>query len=148
MRIILKIQSANWKFWNGEYWITGVIHKNTFGFIYFNKGELVKKSGTPLQWCHNNHHDISNHWHLECLLSHMFSRASKKTSKHCVTGLCEGNRGSDRWIPLTKGKMFPLDDVIMTLPGRHCLGNYPGILSCGHVSATHLKIRNPFIFIA
>ena len=34
---------------------------------------------------------VSNHRRLDCLLSRLFWRRSKKTSKLRVTGLCEGN---------------------------------------------------------
>ena len=44
-----------------------------------------------LQWRHNERDGFSNHWHLECLLKHLFRCRSKKSSKFCVTGLCEGN---------------------------------------------------------
>ena len=37
-----------------------------------------------LQWRHNEQR-------LDCLLNRLFRRRSKKTSKLCVTGLCEGN---------------------------------------------------------
>ena len=45
----------------------------------------------PLQWHHNERDGISNHRPHYCLLNCLFSRRSKKTSKLCVTGLCEGN---------------------------------------------------------
>ena len=51
-------------------------------------GELWNVS---LQWCHNEHDGISNHWCIDYLLNHLFRRRSKKTSKLRVTGLCEGN---------------------------------------------------------
>ena len=38
---------------------------------------------------------------------------SKKTSKHCVTGLCEGNSPVTGEIPSPR-KMFPFGDVIMS----------------------------------
>ena len=44
-----------------------------------------------LQWRHNECEGVSNHQHLNCLLSHLFRRRSKKTSKLPVTGLCEAN---------------------------------------------------------
>ena len=44
-----------------------------------------------LQWCHNECNGVSNHWHLDCVLNHLFRRRSKKTSKLWVNGLCEGN---------------------------------------------------------
>ena len=44
-----------------------------------------------LQWSHNGRHGVSNHLHLDCLLSRLFRRISKNTSKLRVTGLCDGN---------------------------------------------------------
>ena len=38
----------------------------------------------PLQWCHTESHGISDHQHLDCLLSHLFRCTSKKTSRGCV----------------------------------------------------------------
>ena len=45
----------------------------------------------PLKWRHNERDGVSNHRRLDCLLSCLFRRRSKKISKLCVTGLCEGN---------------------------------------------------------
>ena len=44
-----------------------------------------------LQWCHNGRDGVSNLQPHDCLLNRLFGRSSKKTSKLCVTGLCEGN---------------------------------------------------------
>ena len=44
-----------------------------------------------LQWSHNEHDGVSNHQPHDGLLSRLFMRRSKKTSKLDVTGLCEGN---------------------------------------------------------
>ena len=44
-----------------------------------------------LQWRQNGHAGVSNHRCLNCLLSSLFRRRSKKTSKLRFTGLCEGN---------------------------------------------------------
>ena len=44
-----------------------------------------------LQWCHNGRDSVSNHQPHDCLLSRLFRRRSKKTSKLRVTGLCAGN---------------------------------------------------------
>ena len=46
-------------------------------------------SQVPLQWRHNGHDGVSNH--QPYLFDRLFRRRSKKTSKLCVTGLCEGN---------------------------------------------------------
>ena len=43
------------------------------------------------QWRHNERDGVSNQQRLDCLLSHLFRRRSKKTSKLRVTGLGEGN---------------------------------------------------------
>ena len=45
----------------------------------------------PLQWRHNEPDGVTNHRHLDCLLNCLFRCKSKKTSKLCFTGLCEGN---------------------------------------------------------
>ena len=47
----------------------------------------------PLQWRYNGRDGVSNHRRLGCLLNRLFRLKSrpKKTSKLCVTGLCEGN---------------------------------------------------------
>ena len=39
----------------------------------------------------NERDGVSNLWPLECLFNRLFRSRSKKTSKLCVTGLCEGN---------------------------------------------------------
>ena len=71
---------------------------------------------SSLQWRHNDHDGVSNHQPHGCLLSRLFRRRSKKTSKLRVTGLCAGNSpgpvNSPHKRPVTR-KMFPFDDVIM-----------------------------------
>ena len=82
--------------------------------IHFNTvSQRIVKS---LQWRHNGRDSVSNHQPRDCLLSRLFRRRSKKTSKLCVTGLCAGNspgpvNSPHKW-PVTR-KMFPFDDVIM-----------------------------------
>ena len=44
-----------------------------------------------LQWRHNECDGVSNHWRLEYLLYHLFRCRSKRASKLCAIGLCEGN---------------------------------------------------------
>ena len=72
----------------------------------------------PLLWRHNGHNSVSNHQPYDCLRRRLFRRRSKQTSKLRVTGLCAGNSPGPvnfphKW-PVTR-KMFPFDDVIMTL---------------------------------
>ena len=61
---------------------------------------------TSLQWRHNGRDSVSNHQRHDCLLNRLFRRRSKKTSKLCVTGLCEGN--SPRTNGQLRGKCFHL----------------------------------------
>ena len=58
-----------------------------------------KQKPTTLCWRYNERHGVWNHQPPDCKLSRLFRRASKKTSKLRVTGLCEGN------TPVTGG--FP-----------------------------------------
>ena len=44
-----------------------------------------------LQWRHNKRDDVANQRRLYCLLSRLFRGRSKKTTKLCAIGLCEGN---------------------------------------------------------
>ena len=57
----------------------------------------------PLQWRHNEHDDISNHWCLSGLLNCLFRCRSKKTS---TEALCHwplwGEFTGGQWIPLTR----------------------------------------------
>ena len=64
-----------------------------------------------LQWRHNEHGDVSNHRRLDCLLSYLFRRRSKKTPKHRVAGLCEGNSVVTGGFPSQRA----FDDVIMRI---------------------------------
>ena len=44
-----------------------------------------------LRWRHNGHDSVSNHQPPDCLLSRLFRRKSKKTSKLRLAGLCAVN---------------------------------------------------------
>ena len=77
------------------------------------KVHYVPKS---LRWHHNGRDGVSNHQPHDCLLNHLFTRRSKKTSNPRVTGLCAGNSPGTgefphKW-PVTL-KMFPFHDVII-----------------------------------
>ena len=77
---------------------------------------LTQKYPTTLQWRHNERDGVSNQQPHDCLLKRLFRPRSKKTSKLCVTGLCEGihrwSVNSQHKGPVT-WKLFPFDDVIM-----------------------------------
>ena len=98
-------------------WSIGVWYSSSCA--RFHKITLIATSGyvfMPLQWRNNDHDGVSNHQPHGCLLSRLFRRRSKKTSKLRVTGLCAGNSpgpvNSPYKKPVTR-KMFPFDDVIM-----------------------------------
>ena len=59
--------------------------KKTF---YTRVKKIINNS---LQWHHNEHNGVSNQQRPNCLLHCLFRHRSKKTSKLCVTGPCEGN---------------------------------------------------------
>ena len=72
--------------------------------------------GSTLQCRHNERSGVSNHQPYDCLLSRLFMRRSKKTSKLRVTNLCDGNSLVTGEFPAQRastGKMVPFDDVIM-----------------------------------
>ena len=74
------------------------------------------KRSVTLHWQQKGHVGVSNHQPHGYLLSRLFRRRSKKTSKLRVTGLCMWNSpgpvNSPHKGPVTR-KMFPFDDVIM-----------------------------------
>ena len=53
--------------------------------------QLCVSISIALQWRHNGLDGVSNYQPHHCLLSRLFGRRSKKTSKLRVTGLCTGN---------------------------------------------------------
>ena len=72
-----------------------------------------------LQWRHNERDGDSNQQPHDCLLNRLFRRRSKKISKLCVTGLCEGTSPHKG---LATRIMFPFDDIITRI--TYCTGNY------------------------
>ena len=70
-----------------------------------------------LQRRHNGSNGVSNDQPNDCLLSRLFGRRSKKTSKFRVTGLCAGNSPVIGEFPAQRAsnaEMFPFDYVIMS----------------------------------
>ena len=66
---------------------------------------------------------------LICLLNHLLKCRSKKTLKHCVTGLFAENSPVAHEFPTQRPvmrKMFPFDDLIMR---RKVLKNGPAVLN-------------------
>ena len=90
------------------FWIFHILTMNTF--VYHNKVNF------PLQWLHNGNDGVSNHQPHHCLLNRLFRHRSKKTSKLCITGLCEGNSLVTSEFPEQRPvtqKMFPLPSCYM-----------------------------------
>ena len=52
---------------------------------------LVNITDLSLLWRHNGLDGVSNHQHHDCLLTRLFRRKWRKTSKLRVTGLCTDN---------------------------------------------------------
>ena len=77
---------------------------------------ICYRNHVALRWRQNGRDSVSNHQPRHCLLSLLFGRRSKKTSKLRVTGLCVGTSpgpvNSPHKGPVTR-KIFPFDDVIM-----------------------------------
>ena len=98
------------------FFIFNVIYWVTYVWLWLAWTCHVANQIPPLQWRHNQRYGVINHRHLDCLLSSLFRRTSKKTPKLRVAGLYDGESAGGRWIPLTKAtnaEMFPFDDVIM-----------------------------------
>ena len=57
----------------------------------FHCFEYILSYLQTLQWRHDEHDGISNHQPHDCLLKRLLMHRSKKTSKLCITSLCEGN---------------------------------------------------------
>ena len=62
-------------------------------------GEIGRLDGQTLQWRHNERDGVSNHQPDDCLLNRLSRHRSKKISKLCVTGLCEGNSPATAGFP-------------------------------------------------
>ena len=75
----------------------------------------------PLLWRHNGHDGVSNHQPHHCLLNRSFGRRSKKTSKLCVTGPCEGNSSVTGEFPAQMAS----DAKNVSIWWRHHAGTYP-----------------------
>ena len=91
-------------------------------------GEMwVSFAMSTLQWRHNERDGVSSHLRPDCLLNRSFRRRTKKTSKLCVTGLCEWPVDCPHKGPVMK-KMFPVDAVIMKSCYRLCRLDYHVIM--------------------
>ena len=72
-----------------------------------------------LQWRQNERNGVTNHRRLHCLLSCLFTRVSKKTSKLCITGLWERNSPVAGECPAQRASNAE-NDVIMRKRIQKC----------------------------
>ena len=98
----------------------GLDIKPYFGYGEYNESHKSTKNSCnrikTLQWCHNESDGVSNHRRLGCLLNRLFTHRSTSASLAFVREKSTGHRR----IPLTvTRKMFPFDDVIMTMHDNH-----------------------------
>ena len=82
----------------------------------------------PLQWRHNELDAVSIHQPHDCLLSRLFRRKSKKTSKLRVTGLCAGNSPVTGEFPTQRASNAENDDVII-VGGEWCMETLSRLLA-------------------
>ena len=93
---------------------------------------------TTLLWHHNGRDAASNDRRLDCLLSRLFRRRSKKTSKYRVTGLCDWNSPVASEVPSQRAsnaengsigwrhhEIWHRFLVTPLLIGLHCLTHLP-----------------------
>ena len=98
-----------------SYWATVGTQKNP---AYYNSTTVMRIwRDPPLQWRHNKGDEVSNGQHDHVLLNRL-CESEKKNRSSASLALFRQFTG-DRWIPRTNwpvaGKMFPFDDVIMSL---------------------------------
>ena len=85
------------------------------------------KDISTLQWRHNERDGFLNHQRLDYMLNCWFRRRSKKTSKHRVTGLCEGNSPVTGEFPQQKAS--DAENVSMTSSWLECT-HHLGLITC------------------
>ena len=92
-----------------------------------------------LPWRHNGLDSVSNHQPHHCLLSRLFGRRSKKTSKLRVTGLCAWNSPGTGEFPAQRASYA--ENV--SIWWRHHVDNAPKHIF-PHISTTRFYNLNYF----
>ena len=85
----IKISSYQWK--DSHYKDKTVSRPHLYWRLVIVTLYIKSSCNRPLQWRHNERDGVSNHQPRHCLLTSLFRRRSKKTSKLRNTGLCAGN---------------------------------------------------------
>ena len=91
----------------------------------------------PLQWSHNGRDGVSNHQPRDCLLSRLFRRRSKKTSKLRVTGLCAGNSPG----PVNSPHKWPVTWKKVSIWWHHHRKTFSNAFSCVRIVKLWLKFH-------
>ena len=86
--VIITLNNIAASFWrNSDVIITFAVIRN-----FRLSGLMPKPSKTStLHYVDNERDGVSNHQPHDCLLNRLSRHRSKKTSKLCITGLCDGN---------------------------------------------------------
>ena len=85
----------------------------------------MRRPKIPLQWRHNGHDSVSNHQPHDCLLNPDADQRKYQitASLAYVRGIHQGPVNFPHKWPVTR-KMFPFDDVIMTVVVRVWMSNH------------------------
>ena len=102
---------------------------------HIENGRLLwRQRWRPLQWRHNEHDGVSDHYPHDYLLNRLFSHRSKKTSKLRVTGLCAGNSpvtGKCFYLMTSSCKVGVFVTTILSATRDH-IGGVRRFRSCRH----------------
>ena len=74
-----------------------------------------------LRWRHNERDCVSNHQPHDCLISRLFRRRSKETSKLRATGLCAGNSPVTDEFPAQRASNAENISIWWTVTDRLCM---------------------------
>ena len=98
-----------------------------------------------LQWRHNERDGVSNHQPHHCLLSRLFKRRSKETSKLRVNGLCDGNSPvtGEFPAPVNSPHKWPVTRENVSIWWRHYDGTTP--MSCVWLSLSISSYPEPIL---
>ena len=97
--------------------------------------------GHPLQWRYNGCDSVSNHQPHDCLLSRLFRRRSKKSSKPRVTGHCAVNSPVTGEFPAQMASnaenvsIWGRHHVVERTGAKDCNGNMQAVIICLYFAA-------------
>ena len=90
------------------YWaldhFSGIFASSDYCFLLIMDMTCCNVPPLSLQWRHNECDGVSNHRRLHGLLKRLFRHRFRKTSKLCITSLCEGNSPVTHEFPSQRTK--------------------------------------------